>query len=516
LSPSNAEGFTSSPAATAQLAVLNWSLLLLYPQGGKSDELTYTARLRLPAGWEFATALPISNKTGGEIEFQGVSLTTLVDSPVIAGAHFRSVPLSSGEPAHRLNMIGDSAAAVAIGQESVDHYKQLVTEAGALFGARHYRHYDFLLTLSDSVHPLGLEHHESSDNRVPERMLLDYSLRSYHASLLPHEYVHSWNGKYRRPAGLATADFQQPMRGELLWVYEGLTQYLGTLLAARSGLWTPEDYRENLAGVAAYLDQEPGRTWRPLMDTTVAAQILYGARSEWTGWRRGVDFYDESELIWLEADATIRRESGGQRSLDDFCRRFHGGQSGAPAVVPYTFDDVVETMNQVAAYDWRGFFTARLSSTAPHAPLGGLEGSGWRLVFTDVPNKQNQAREDARRIIDLRFSLGFIVRTHDDNGDIVDVIPGTPAAQAGIAPGMKLVAVNGRQWSPVVLHDAVGAAKGGSAPIELLIENAEYYKTYRVDYHGGERYPHLERDPARPDLLGQVIRSRVGASSKPD
>jgi predicted metalloprotease with PDZ domain len=229
-----------------------------------------------------------------------------------------------------------------------------------------------------------------------------------------------------------------------------------------------------------------------------------------------VDFYDESELIWLEADATIRRESGGQRSLDDFCRRFHGGQSGAPAVVPYTFDDVVDTMNQVAAYDWRGFFTARLSSTAPHAPLGGLEGSGWRLVFTDVPNKQNQAREDARRIIDLRFSLGFIVRTRDDNGDIVDVIPGTPAAQAGIAPGMKLVAVNGRQWSPVVLHDAVGAAKGGSAPIELLIENAEYYKTYRVDYHGGERYPHLERDPARPDLLGQVIRSRVGASSKPD
>lgn len=514
LSPSSAEGFTASPAATAQLAVLNWNLLVLYPQGRQSDELTCVASLRLPAGWKFGTALPLAGESAGQIQFQPVSLTTLMDSPVIAGAYLRSILLSPGETPHRLNLAGDSAAAVAIGPELEARYRQLVAEAGALFGARHYRHYDFLLALSNYIHPLGLEHHESSDNRAPERALLDPDLRNYFADLLPHEFVHSWNGKFRRPADLTTSDYEKPMRGNLLWVYEGLTQYLGNVLAARSGLWTPEQYRENLAWVAAYLDQRPGRTWRPLADTAVAAQLLYEARHEGEAWRRSVDFYDESELIWLEADAIIRRESQGKRSLDDFCRRFHGGQSSAPAVVTYTFEDVVAALNQAASYDWRGFFTARLQSTAPRAPLEGLEGSGWRLVYTDAPNEHLRAKEEVSRVTDLRFSLGLIVKSDESSGTIVDVIPGTAAARAGIGPGMKLMAVNGRQWSPVVLREAVRAAKGGSEAIELLVQNAEYYKTYRLEYQGGERYPHLERHALRPDLLEQIIRPRTsGAGS---
>jgi len=518
LSPVSTGSFSASPAATAQLAVLNWNLVVLYPQGSKTDELTYSASLRLPTGWKFGTALEAAKESADEIAFRPVSLTTLVDSPVIAGANFRAIPLSSSEaPLHLLDLAGDSAAAVAISPELVAHFKQLVAEAGALFGARHYRHYDFLLSLSDYVQPFGLEHHQSSDNRSPERALLDPDRYALFAGLLPHEFVHSWNGKYRRPAGLATPDYQQPMRGDLLWVYEGLTQYLGYVLTARSGLRTPDAQREYLAWVGAYLDHWPGRTWRPLEDTAVAAQILYGTRGEaWTSWRRSTDFYDESLLIWLEADTIIRRESQGRHSLDDFCRRFHGGQSGAPAVVPYIFDDVVAAMNEVAAYDWRGFFTARLNSTSPHAPLGGLEGSGWRLVYTDTLNEHLRSMERVSKLTDVRFSIGVIVKNEKDDKDdgaILDVIPGTPAALVGIGPGMKLLAINGRKWSPDVLRDALRAAKGSSGPIELRVENAEHYQTYRLDYHDGERYPHLVRDAARTDLLDQILRPRASSSS---
>jgi predicted metalloprotease with PDZ domain len=513
LSPVRSSGYSGGASATAELAVLNWNLVLLYPQGYKTDDLTFAASLRLPDGWKFGTALPVASESSGEIEFQQVSLTTLVDSPVISGTYFHAVALTPGETsAHRLNLAGDSAAAVAISPELVAHFKQLTAEAGALFGARHYRHYDFLLALSDHVRPSGLEHHESSDNRARARALLDPDIYMQFAGLLPHEFVHSWNGKYRRPAGLATPDYQQPMRGDLLWVYEGLTQYLGDILTARSGLRTPEAYREHLAWVGAYLDHWPGRTWRPLEDTAVAAQILYGRPSAWGSWRRGADFYDESLLIWLEADALIRQQTQGRRSMDDFCRRFHGGASGAPAVVTYTFDDVVAAMNEVAAYDWRSFLRARLNSTGPRAPLGGLEASGWRLVYTDAMNQYLRSVEKASEQTDLRFSIGLILR-HEENtnedGTILDVIPGTPAALAGIGPDMKLIAVNGRRWSPAILREAVRAAKGTSASIDLLVENVGSYKTYRLDYHDGERYPHLVRDASRPDLLEQIIHPRA-------
>jgi predicted metalloprotease with PDZ domain len=291
------------------------------------------------------------------------------------------------------------------------------------------------------------------------------------------------------------------MKTDLLWVYEGLTQYLGALLTARSGLWSAEEYRENLAWVAAYLDQRTGRAWRPLVDTAVSAQLLYGAREEWEDWRRRVDFYDEMLLIWLEADTVIRQQSQGQKSLDDFCRRFHGAPSGPPAVKTYTFEDVVAELNAVCPHDWRAFLTSRVNSTASHGPLGGVEASGWRLVFTEEPNRMRKAGDSVDKSIDLRFSIGLILK---QDGRVKDVIPGKPAAEAGMAPAMKLLAVNGRRWTEPLLREAVKATKE-KPNLELMIENGDFIQSYVLKYQGGERYPHLERDAVKPDLLQQII-----------
>jgi predicted metalloprotease with PDZ domain len=502
LSPAETGQFSSGASATANLALVSWNQLLLYPENRKPDEILFSATIRLPEGWKWATALERASGPAAEgVRFAPVSLTTLVDSPVLAGEHFRIVTLTDGPPAHRIDIAADGDAALAMSPEVEAQYRSLVAETGVLFGARHYRHYDFLLTLSDHTAHFGLEHHESSDDRVDERSLVDADRRKLMAGLLPHEMTHSWNGKYRRPADLAIGSFQEPMRGDLLWVYEGLTEYLGQVLAARSGLLTEDQYREELALTAADMDHQKGRAWRPLQDTAVSAQVLYGARGDWAALRRGVDFYAESELLWLEADTLIRRESAGRRSLDDFCRLFHGGPSGPPRVVPYTFDHVVAALNQVQPYDWRAFWTKRLETTEPGAPLQGVSAGGWKLVYSEeIPDLQ-RAAEDTRKVTDVRYSIGISVR---EDGSIPDLIPGSPAAAAGLGPGMKLVAVNGRRWSPLVLREAIRNSK--TRPIELLVENGDFFTTARLDYAGPERYPHLERDAARPDLLSRILR----------
>lgn len=502
-----------APSASAKVAVLPWNLVVLYPQGAKSDDVMFSPSLRVPQGWKFATALPIEGKSGKETSFKTVSLTTLVDSPVLAGEYLKTYDLSPGEmPDHRLNVAADSDAATTATPEELRAYRQLVAETGALFGARHYRHYDFLLALSDYLDVNGLEHHESSDNRAPERTLLDPSTFEWLGDLLPHEFFHSWNGKYRRPAGLATPNYQEPMKGDLLWVYEGLTQYYGTMLAARSGIWTPEELREDLATVAAYLNDRPGRTWRNLEDTAIAAQLLYGSRKAGSAWRRSVDYYDESTLIWLEADTIIRRETRGKKSLDDFCRAFHGGESTGPKLIPYTFEDVVSGLNTVAPYEWKKFFDERLYSHGPAAPLAGLENGGWRLIFTDKMNEMQRATESVEHTVDLRYSLGLTVKEPGDNdgGTVVDVIPGSPAAKAGIAPDMILTAVNGRDWTPDALREAVRAAKNGKDPIALRLRNDGYAVDARIDYHEGERYPHLQRS-AGADVLAEIAKARAPA-----
>lgn len=423
---------------------------------------------------------------------------------VLAGEYFRAIPLSKAKPAVGLDIAADSPAALAASPKFLAAMRQLVDEADALFGARHYDHYSFLLALSDRIPYSGLEHHQSSDNRVGERALIDDDVGRIALDVLTHEYVHSWNGKYRRPEGLATPDFQTPMRDELLWVYEGLTQYYGKVLAVRSGLWTPEQYRDSLAQIAASLDHTPGRAWRPLVDTAVAAQLLYGSPSEWSAERRGTDFYNEGWLIWLEVDIRIRQLTSGQHSLDDFCRRFLGRKSGPPAVEAYTLEDVVAALGDIAPYDWSGFFDQRLSSTDVHAPLGGIHRSGWRLAYDGERSQVQKDRESAFKQIEMGYSLGLRL---SPAGVVGDVIPGTPAARAGLAPGMTIVAVDGRTFSPEVLRDALSAARTAAGPIRLLVDNEGSLEDHPVDDHGGEQYPHLQRDTAQPDLLTPTLKS---------
>lgn len=501
---SNDSAGGAGPAASSNLLDLNWNAVVLYPQGADSDAVEFAPSIKLPAGWKFGTALVSTQVAGDEVEFAPVSLTTLVDSPVIAGVHYRRIDLTSAPdaPTHVMDVVADSEADLAMKPEDLAAYRKLVAETGALFGARHYRQYHFLYTLSDQVGGHGLEHHESNDSVAAERTLLNPDLRLLYADLVPHEFAHSWNGKYRRPAGLATRNYQEPMVGDLLWIYEGLTDYLGFLLAERCGLMSAEQYRETLASTAASLDHRSGRSWRPLEDTARSVQTLRLLGVGWSNWRRSLDYYPEGDLVWLEVDSIIRRQTHGQRSLDDFCRRFHGGQSGPPRVAPYTFDDVVHALNDIAPYDWASLLRERVGTTSTHAPLGGIEGDGWKLVYNDQPNAVTQAAEKLAKFADFSYSLGFTVA---EDGKLDDVIVGSLAYQSGLGPGMKLIAVNGRKWTPPVLHAAIKAAQATAAPIELLVENAQFFQTYSVSYHEGDKNPHLERISGQPDLLNTLL-----------
>ena len=497
-------GFTAGVTGTEKLFVLNWNTVLLYPAGWTSDQLSYKASLKLPMGWKFATSLPVASQSGSEVSFSPASLTMLVDAPVQAGEFLKVVPLSTENPPAELDVAADSAAALNAPPEVWDHYKNLVTQAGILFGARHYRDYHFLYTLSDHVAHFGLEHHESNDSRSEERALVDEGLRKSSAGLLPHEYVHSWNGKYRRPADLTTPEYETPMKDDLLWVYEGLTDYLGEVLMARSGELSIEDTREAIARTAADLDHRSGRAWRNLQDTADGVPAMQMASPAWRDWRRPVDYYDEDILNWLWVDIIIRQKSEGKKSLDDFCKLFHGGQTGPPTVKTYTFDDVVNTLNEVAPYDWRAFWADRLASHGPGAPLGGLEESGWRLMYDETPSAMSRA-ERRGSLVDAHYSVGLMLRK---DGTVQDTVENMVAAKAGIGPGMKIIAVNGRKFSGDTWHDAIEGAKSSSAAIELIVENSEYYRTIKLDYHQGEKYPHLMRDESRPDLLTEIMKAK--------
>ena len=499
------------PAASSNLLDLNWNQVVLYPQGLASDAVQVVPSVHLPEGWKFGTTLTTAHSTGSDVEFNPVSLTTLVDSPLIAGVHYKQIELvPAGEmPAHFIDMVGDSEEAIAMSPADISAYRKLVAEADALFGAHHYRQYHFLYTLSGVVGHHGLEHHESSDNSTGGRTLLDPADHMLDAALLPHEFTHSWNGKYRRPAGLATKNYQEPMIGDLLWVYEGLTEYLGDVLTARSGLWTPEQYRDALAFTAAVLDHRAGRTWRPLEDTAVSVQTLRMLGSQWQNWRRSLDYYPEGELIWLEVDSIIRQQTKGQRSMDDFCRRFHGGESGSPKVVPYTFDDVVRTLNEVTPYDWASLLKERVKNASTHAPLSGIERGGWKLVYNEKPNGFLSALQKDGKHTDLTDSLGISVGR---DGELYDVIHGSPAFTAGLGPGMKLIAINSRKYSSDLLRDALKSAHETHQPIEVIAEASEVFKMYSIPYYDGEKIPHLEQVQGQPDILGAILKPKTGTN----
>ena len=491
-----------------KLVVLEWNEVLLYPADVPAEKLTYEAKLVMPERWRFGTALPVDKESGNQVSFKPISLDLLVDSPVIAGEFYRAIDLTPpGEPIHHeIDMVADSEAALHMSPENQKQMINLVAESGKLFGARHYRDYHFLLTLSDHVAHFGLEHHESNNSRLPERALLLPGSGFSLGGLLAHEFVHSWNGKFRRPADLTVTYYEQAMKTDLLWGYEGLTDYLGPLLAARSGLWTPEQYHEYLASIAAMLGPgRPGRTWRPLLDTAIAEAGLGYGRGGWQNWRRGNDYYEEGDLLWLEVATIIHRESNGKKSIDDFCQLFHGAPNHGPEVKTYTFDELVSALNATAPFDWAGFLRDRLNSTSAEAPVGGIENGGWKVEFNGEPSKLPEGR--AANPSDI-YSIGLQVGS---DGVVSDVIVGSPAFEAGISSHMKIIGVNGRVYSKDVLADAIKAAKDTSQPITVLIVADEYFRTCTVNYHGGPRYPHLVRDANRPDYLDELIKPRAAS-----
>ena len=506
--------------ATRQMLNVQWQSLLLYPAGPPASGITVQASLRLPEGWSYGTALRAARSDGAQVQFAPVSLETLVDSPVFAGQHFKRFALDPEGAAQPvvLHLMADSAAALATTEAQIDAHRRLVQQADKLFGPRRFAHYDFLLALSDELGGIGLEHHQSSENGVNLKYFEAWDKGVGDRELLPHEYAHSWNGKFRRPADLSTRHFNEAMQNSLLWLYEGQTEYWGRVLAVRSGLVSAQLSRESLAQMIASLDSRAGRQWRNLQDTTNEPSISSrNDKRDWRDWQRTRgDYYVESVLIWLDADTLIRERSGGARSLDDFAAAFfnppgsvgQAGQAGpAPHLgpLPYTFADVVVALNAVLPHDWAGFLRQRLDGHGPGAPLDGLARAGWRLAWRDTPTDDFKANEAHWKATDLSHSIGLYLA---ETGKLAGVRWDGPAFRAGLAPGMTLVAVNQIVYKADRLKAAISANRDGSAPIELLLRDGERFKTVRIDWRGGQLYPLLERIDASEDRLSTLMAPR--------
>jgi predicted metalloprotease with PDZ domain len=498
-------GYSAGGSTSENLALLSWNTLLVYPADTDASQVMFTPSVKVPEGWNYGTALDRDGGSGQTSTFKTVSLEQLVDSPVLAGRYFREIPLAPEiSPKHYLDMAADGPEQLNLSKEHIAAFDKLVRETGALYKSRHYGSYHFLVTLSDEVAHFGLEHHQSSDDRVPAATFTDDREFVLDGDLLPHEFTHSWNGKYRRPAGLATSNYQKPMEGDLLWVYEGLTEYLGDVLAARCGIWTPEQFKQRLSSIAAKYDHRPGRTWRDVQDTATAAQTFYATGEGWDNWRLNVDYYDEGELIWLDADTTIRKMTNGKKSIDDFVAKFHGlGGDTGPKVVPYTFEDVVAGLNSVVPNDWATFLRSRLDSNSPHPPIGGLENGGYKLTYTDKPNAWSTLEDQQFESFNFWWTIGLYA---NKTGNVGDVLKGGPSDKGGIGPGMKIVAVNGRAYTPDVLKAAIHDTKESGPAVELIVLNTGYYKVIKLDYHDGERYPLLERVSSVPDRLDDILK----------
>jgi len=505
LAPREAGGFSSSPSSTPNFVALEFNQVAFYPAGYYTSRIMIQPTVKLPVGWKFASSLETDTPDSATPSFKAVSFENLVDSPLIAGRHFNRVDLSPGaQPAVHLNIVGDSAASVKATDKQIAGQRALIVQANKLFGAHHYSHYDFLLINSDHTQHFGLEHHQSSDDRLFANFFTDNDVNLAAGTLLPHEYVHSWNGKFRRPADLWTPTFTETMQDDLLWVYEGLTDYWCGVLAARSGIWTTEQWRDSLASISAGMSNRTGRSWRSLQDTADAAPLTYAGAGGWSNYRRGTDFYPEGQLLWLDVDTKIRDLSGGKHSLDDFARAFYGMDNGNYATKTYTFDDVVSTLNGVQPFDWAGFLRQRLDATGNTLPEHGIENGGWKVVYDDKPSGFDKTAETLRKSTNFAYSLGVQV---SDKGVIQDVQWDGTAAKAGLVPGLTIVAVNGKDFSGQALKDAVTDAKSTTTPIEFLVKNIDEYSTVKVDYHGGLKYPHLVRGDGK-DLISVIATPR--------
>jgi predicted metalloprotease with PDZ domain len=502
---SSASGRADPVVITPNVLGLVWNRLVLYPAGTPTSQIQVTATALLPVGWQTAGALPTDTIRNNAVQFKTVSVDTLIDSPVYAGRHTKRELLADGERKVYLNVLADEAKHLAAKPEHIAAHKQLVTQATKLFNSQHYKTYEFLLVLSDEFGRKGLEHQESSENAVPSTYFTEWDKKWPGRDLLAHEFTHSWNGKFRRPADLLRADFHTPFKNELLWVYEGHTQYWGWVLAARSGLYSQEQARDSLAQTAAYLNARAGRVWRNLQDTVNSG--LIGSRGQgnaWGSYARGSDYYDEMLLNWLSADTLIRERSSGARSLDDFAKNFFGVEDGRTAPLPYSFSDVTAALAQVETNDWQSWLRQRLDNTNAPAPLDGIERSGWRLAFATEPSSAYSFYERDGEL-NLTYSLGMSL---SKDGAVTGVMWGGPAFKAGLASGVRLVAVNSLAYKADSLKAAITQAAVDKKPLQLLLRRGDEYVTISMNYTDGLRYPKLERIEAKPDLLTSILTAR--------
>lgn len=492
---------------TPEMLNLQWNTVALYPAGHNASLVQIAASVVLPAGWEFATALERDGAASeGKVNFKSIDFASLVDSPMFAGRYFKRIDLDPGAKIPvRLNIVADEPKYLEIKPDQLKLHQDLIRQAYKLYGSQHYDHYDFLFALSNKLTGIGLEHHRSSENGVAPEYFTEWSKQAAGRDLLPHEYTHSWNGKFRRPADLATPNFNVAMGDTLLWVYEGQTQYWGNVLAARSGLHSAEQARDALAMVAAnYADNRPGFSWRNVQDTTNDPTIAQRRPLPYRNYQLSEDYYSAGALVWLAVDARLRELSNEKKSLDDFARAFFGVDNGDWKVKTYTFDDVVAALNSVARNDWAAFLRERIDANAP--PLDGLAAAGWKLVYTDKPSEYQRNAESMSKANNFAASIGLVLA--QEGSHIADVRWNGPAFKAGIAPGGTLVAVNGREYKADRLADALKEAKVGDKPIELLVKNGDLYRTFKVDYRDGLKYPHLERIPGTVDRLTAILAPR--------
>jgi len=491
---------------TPEMLNLQWNSVVLYPAGYFSRQIPVEPSIRLPGGWQFASALEAASTSGGVTTFKAVSLENLVDSPIFAGRYFKRLDLDPGGPAPvHLNVVADRLSLLEVKPDQLTAHRALVQQAYKLYGSHHYDHYDFLLALTDRMGGIGLEHHQSSENGTDPSYFTEWDKNADTRELLPHEYTHSWNGKFRRPSDLWTANFNVPMRDSLLWVYEGQTQYWGFVLAARSGLLTKQQALDALAATAATYDHRVGREWRPLQDTTNDPIAAMRRPLPWRSWQRSEDYYSEGQLLWLDADTLIREQTRGERSLDDFARDFFGINDGSRVPVTFTFEDVVNALNRVQPYDWTKFLRERLDGHGPGAPLDGLGRGGYKLVYTETPSDYFKDSEARRKVTDLSYSLGMVV---DSEAKLTEVMWEGLAYKNGLTVGTQIVAVDGTAYTADRLKDAIRDAPKSRGPMELLVKNGDRYRTVRMDYHDGLRYPHLERVASVPARLDEIFAAR--------
>ena len=487
--------------STPDLLRLQWQSMSLYPAGYFARQIQVEARVTYPTGWTAASALP-AKADGSVYRYDKTDYEVLVDSPVLAGRHYKGIALS---PQVTLDVFADTAAELVVTPAQIDAHKALVTQAVKLFGTQHYDNYRFLLAISNTLGGIGLEHHRSSENGVSPGYFIDWANSTPSRNLLPHEFTHSWNGKFRRPADLWTPDYRQPMRGSLLWVYEGQTQFWGYVLQARSGIVSKQDTLDAYAVILAGAEATQGRDWRPMVDTTNDPTIAQRKPKAWTGWQRAEDYYNEGLLVWMEVDSILRQQSKGRKSLDDFARAFFGINDGDWGQLTYSFDDVVATLNTVQPYDWATLLKARLSETGAPAPTAGFVANGYRLIYTDTPTAFFKANEKNRKRTDLSSSIGLMI---GKDADITAVTWDSAAAKAGMTVGSSLIAVNGLAYTPDVLKAAITAGKGGKDPLRLIVKNDDRVTELAIDYHDGLRYPRLEKIGTGEGGLDRLLTAR--------